>query len=87
LYEQKTPSQIEDFAKFYVKLLDEIKRNLKLLSRFDEPTNPTVLEQFQKYISQASVEPYAIKRRNSFLESAFGYYISSKTRGKIIGTG
>jgi Protein of unknown function DUF262 len=87
LNEQKMSSQIEDFAKFYVKLLGEIKDNLKLLSGFNEPTNPTVLEQFQKYISQASVEPYAIKRRHSFLEGAFEYFMSSKTRGKIIGAG
>jgi hypothetical protein len=80
-------SQIEDFAKFYVKLLGEIKDSLKLLSGFNEPTNPTVLEQFQKYISQASVEPYAIKRRHSFLEGAFEYFMSSKTRGKIVGAG
>jgi hypothetical protein len=87
LSEQKMSSQIEDFAKFYVKLLGEIKDSLKLLSGFNEPTNPTVLEQFQKYISQASVEPYAIKRRHSFLEGAFEYFMSSKTRGKIVGAG
>jgi hypothetical protein len=84
LYAQKRQSQIEDFARFYIKLLDEIKVNLKLLSKFKEPTNPVVLEGFQKYISQASVEPYAIKRRNLFLEGAFEHFMSSKTRGQII---
>ena len=68
-----------------MKLLDEIRQDLKLLSRFKKPTNPGVLEAFQKYISQASVESYAIKRRHLFLENAFGYFISSKTKGKIIG--
>jgi hypothetical protein len=68
---------------FYVKLLDEIKGNLKLLTKLKAPTNPGVLEGFQKYISQASVEPYAIKRRHLFLESAFVYFI--KTKGKIVG--
>jgi hypothetical protein len=85
LYVGKKASQIDKFAGFYVKLLDEIKDNLRLLSQFREPTNPTVLEQFQKYISQASVESYAIKRRHLFLESAFAYFLSSKTKGKIIG--
>jgi hypothetical protein len=86
LHLQKKSSQIEEFAEFYVKLLDEIRENLGLLSRFKEPTNPVVLEAFQKYISQASVESYAIKRRHLFLESAFKYFISPKTKGKIIGT-
>jgi len=85
LYVQKRLSQIDDFAKFYAKLLFEIKDNLKLLSRLKEPTNPTILEGFQKYISQASVEPYAIKRRNVFLESAFEYFNSPRTKGKIPG--
>jgi hypothetical protein len=44
------------------------------------------LEDFQKYISQASVEPYAIKRRNLFLEKAFEYYRDPRTNGKIIGS-
>jgi hypothetical protein len=86
LYVTKKQLQVEDFARFYVKLLDEIKVNLKLLSRFKEPTNPAVLEGFQKYISQASVEPYAIKRRHMFLEGAFEHFLSSKTRGQIIGS-
>lgn len=86
LYLQKKPRLIHDFAKFYVKLLDEIKNNLKLLSKFREPTNPKILEEFQKYISQASVESYAIKRRDQFLEKAFQHYLSPKTKGKIIGS-
>jgi hypothetical protein len=85
LHLQKRPSQIEEFAEFYVKLLDEIGENLRLLSRFKRPVNTKVLEDFQKYISQASVESYAIKRRHLFLEGAFTYYIGPKTRGKIIG--
>jgi hypothetical protein len=85
MHVQRKVSQMNDFAEFYVKLLAEIKDNLKLLSKYNEPTNSTVLEQFQKYISQASVESYAIKRRNSFLERAFQYYLSPKTKGHIIG--
>src|SRR5579862_5888764 len=33
----KKTSQIEEFAEFYVKLLNEIRKNLGLLSRFKEP--------------------------------------------------
>ena len=84
LHVQKRTPEMEDFARFYVKLLDEIKVNLKLLSEFEKPTNPAVLEGFQKYISQASVESYAIKRRNLFLESAFKRFTSPHTKGKII---
>jgi hypothetical protein len=84
LHVQKKTSEMEDFAKFYVKLLEEIKENLKLLSKFKEPTKPSLLEGFQKYISQASVESYAIKRRNIFLGNAFGRFCSSRTKGQII---
>jgi hypothetical protein len=86
LYMSKKTGSIPQFVKFYVALLEEIKNNLKLLSNFNRPSNPTVLEEFQKYISQASVEPYSIKRRNQFLEKAFKYYLHRKTRGKIIGS-
>jgi hypothetical protein len=40
------------------------------------------LENFQKYVLQASVEGYSVKRRHEFLEKAFDLYLSSK--GKII---
>jgi hypothetical protein len=85
LHTLKKTSQIEEFAEFYAKLLEEIRANLRLLSRFKEPTNPEVLEAFQKYISQASVESYAIKRRHLFLEGAFKHFVSPRTKGKIIG--
>ena len=85
LYLQKKSRLIPDFVKFFVALLDEIRENLRLLTQYRSPTNSTILEQFQKYISQASVEPYAITRRNLFLESAFKYYLDPKTKGKIIG--
>jgi hypothetical protein len=85
LYLQKKPPQIEEFADFYVKLLGEIGENLRLLSRFKRPVNTKILEDFQKYISQASVESYAIKRRHLFLKDAFAYFVSPKTKGKIIG--
>lgn len=86
LCQRRKKGLISDFAKFYVKLLDEVKVNLKLLSAFREPRNRTVLEQFQRHVSQASVEPFAIRGRHTFLDKAFHYYRASKTRGRIIGS-
>ena len=77
---------IPRFVEFFIALLAEIKNNLKLLRDFEKPANSTILEEFQKYISQASVEPYAIKRRDQFLERAFKHYLNPKTKGKIIGS-
>jgi hypothetical protein len=74
------------FVEFFVALLDEIKSNLKQLSDFEKPANSMILEEFQKYISQASVEPYAIRRRDQFLDKAFKYYLNPKSKGKIIGS-
>ena len=86
LYIHKEARSIPRFAKFYVALLNEIKTNQKLLSAFKEPRNPMVLEEFQKYISQASVEPYSIKRRDKFLGKAFEHYLAPRTQGTIIGS-
>jgi hypothetical protein len=86
LYVRKESRHMPQFVRFFLTLLDEIKNNLKLLSEFREPTNATILEEFQKYISQASVEPYAIKRRDQFLEKAFKHFLNPKTKGKIIGS-
>jgi len=77
---------IPDFVEFYVKLLSEIKDNLQSVSAFREPRNRTILEGFQRHISQASVEPFAIRGRSQFLERAFRYYRARGTRGKIIGS-
>ena len=59
------------FVQFYVKLLEEIGANIALLRDYEKPTNRTVLEGFQKHISQASVEPRAIRGRDQFLTRAF----------------
>ncbi len=85
LYARKESRLMPRFVEFFVTLLDQIKDNLKLLSDFEKPANTVILEEFQKYISQASVEPYAIKRRDLFLEKAFKHYLNPKTKGKIIG--
>lgn len=86
LYLSKRKSVVPKFAEFYLALLGDIKKNLRLLSNFLPPQNQTILEEFQKYISQASVEPYSVKRRHIFLEGAFKYYLDSKTKGRIIGS-
>lgn len=80
---QKKTGQISDFSKFFAALLDVTKENLNLLTKFQPPENSLVLEEFQKYVAQASVEPYAIKRRHDFLQRAFEYYRSAKSKGKI----
>jgi hypothetical protein len=84
LYLQKKTTLIPKFAKFYVELLAEIEKDLDRLAQYKSPTNRLVLEAFQKNIAQASVEPYAIKRRHEFLEKAFEYYLDEKTEGRII---
>ncbi len=87
LYVKKKTGLIQKFVKFFDKLLDDIGENLRLLANYESPTNPTILEEFQKYVSQASVEPYAIKRRDLFLGKAFEYYLRPRNKGKIIGGG
>ena len=86
LYVNRRKGFVAEFAKFYLALLNEIKENLRLLSNFVPPRNQKILEEFQKYISQASVEPYAIKRRHLFLEKAFEHYRNPRTKGKIVGS-
>jgi uncharacterized protein DUF262 len=85
LYEQERLDTVPSFVDFYTKLLGEIKNDLKLLSKYKKPTNPTILEEFQKHISQASVEPYAIESRDRFLAKAFRHFLDAKTKGEIIG--
>ena len=74
------------FASFFSEFLNEISRNMKLLSEYKKPTNSLILEEFQKYVLQASVEAYSIKRRHEFIKKAFDYYRDSKTKDKIIGS-
>lgn len=85
LYLNQQESTIKDFARFYVHLLREIKQNMKLLRKYKKPDNSLIMEEFQRYISQATVEPYAISNRDEFLKKAFSYYQDPKTKGKIIG--
>jgi len=86
LYVNKKTNLIPIFAKFLISLLGEINHNMARLSKYEKPTNSVVMEEFQKYILQASVEGYSIKRRHEFLKKAFDYYCDKKTKGKIIGS-
>jgi len=85
LHVQGRIALLPKFVQFYVKLLEEIGANIALLRDYEKPTNRTVLEGFQKHISQASVEPRAIRGRDQFLTRAFEYYLDPKTKGRIIG--
>jgi len=81
LYQNNKENEIGDFASFYEELLNEIKNNLRLINQYTPPSNPFILETFQKYIAQASVEANSIKRRHDFLEKAFEHY---QRTGEII---
>jgi hypothetical protein len=74
LYQANRTNSIPLFAKFFTELLLSIEKDMKLVSEFKKPRNPRVLENFQKYVLQASVEPYSIMRRHEFLLEAFRRY-------------
>jgi len=65
---------ISVFVEFYLKLLSAIREDMANLKKYTAPRNPVILDQFQKYILQASVEEPSIKRRHKFLSVAFDYY-------------
>lgn len=71
----------KDFANFYIDLLLEIKENMELLSNYEPPNNSYLMEEFQKYVLQASVEAYSIRRRHLFLKRNFDSYLKSKRLG------
>ena len=83
LVANKDGGGLPQFVKFYLRLLDEIERDMRLTSEYKKPHNTRVLDKFQKYVLQASVEPYSIKRRDAFLAEAFKYY---RKRGRILGS-
>jgi hypothetical protein len=74
--------ELHQFAKFYLKLLDRIREENNLINDYKAPKNSEILAGFHKYLQQASVEPYSIKRRHEFLDMAFEHF---KETGKIIG--
>lgn len=82
----KNKNLVSDFVVFFLKLLEEINTNMNLIRKYEKPKNNKLIEEFQKYILQASVEPSSIRRRNEFLKEAFNYYSNTATKGKIIGS-
>lgn len=86
LHENDKTPLVPNFVKFYVKMLNEIKANMDLLRRFKTPNNRQIMEEFQKYILQASVEQNSISRRDEFLRKAFSHYLAPKTKGEIVGS-
>jgi len=82
LFVNDKAKEISSFAKFYYDFLNEIKKNTELLSKYEKPSNSLVMEEFQRYVLQASVEGYSVKRRHNFLTKAFNFYCDSKTKGK-----
>jgi hypothetical protein len=79
---EKKENLIPQFVKFYIRLLNEIKKNMSLQRKYEKPENAKILDEFQRHILQASVEAGSIKRRHEFLKAAFDYYLKN---GKIIG--
>ncbi|HEV8601317.1 MAG TPA: DUF262 domain-containing protein [Patescibacteria group bacterium] len=84
LYGSQKLKLIPKFAEFYEKLLDKVKDNLALMRNYDPPRNKAIIDEFQKYISQASVEKYSLNNRDKFLKKAFQHYLNPKTKGQII---
>ena len=82
LYVTGNKKIIPQFVEFYLKLLNAIREEMTKLRKFEPPNNTVILDQFQKYILQASVESYSIKRRHKFLKTAFDYH--NKHSNKII---
>jgi hypothetical protein len=74
LFLEKKHKLISKFSEFFVKLLEEIKKNMDYVSNYENPKNSRILNEFQKYILQASVEASSINKRHKFLKEAFEYY-------------
>lgn len=79
----KQDEKIQKFVEFYLELLTKIEEQNELLNDLEPVKNKVILEKFQKYLQQASVEPYSIYHRHDFLTDAFEYYLKT---GKIIGS-
>lgn len=82
LYLASKTDLVTKFAKFYLKLLEKIRQNSKTLNKYDTIPNRLIMENFHKYISQASVEESSIRKRDEFLSKAFDHYLKTE---EIIG--
>jgi len=85
LYLRERAPLMTQFAAFYTKLLEEIRRNMEFIKRYQSAENAEVMEEFQKYILQASVEPSSIRRRDRFLGRAFEYFMNPASKGGLLG--
>ena len=74
-------NDVSKFVQFYLRLIREIKNQMKLLRDFKAPTNKAVLDYFHKYVLQASVEKPSVTKRHEFLLKSFGKY---KKTGEVI---
>ncbi len=81
IIEKKAGKNLKEFPLFYLKLLDEMSTQGGYIKNYKEPTNATLLANFQRYLQQASAEDYSIERRHNFLGKAFSHYLRS---GKIL---
>ena len=86
LVQKGQAKRLATFARFYAKLLDGIRDDLSRIRNYEAPLNSVLMDQFQKYITQASVEAYSIRRRHDFIDKAFKYYLAPKTKGKLLGS-
>ncbi len=86
LYNNDQEDLVPAFAKFYQLLLSKINEDLtRLAKNYERPKHPRLLEDFQKYISQASVEPYAIGLRHRFLKEGLRVLPQAQNKGPVSG--
>lgn len=75
-------NSLKVFPVFYIKLLEEMEQQSKLINKYQIPNKKILLDRFQRNLQQASSEGYSIEARHKFLGEAFAYYIRTK---EIIG--
>ena len=76
LIDENRQSVIQEFINFLKVFLDKLKEQVQKGINMDREYQE--LLKFQTYISQAAVEPYAIKNREKLLEEYFNYWLKHK---------
>ena len=76
LLDQGNEKEIEEFVKFFVKLIRTLKWQIPKSVHMDAAYH--YLLDFQTYVTQAAGERYAIQNRHDFLNRAFYYYKKNK---------
>jgi len=84
LYTKKKVSQVSEFAKFFVALLDEIKRNLTLLAKYQNPENTTVLEGFRSIFRKPQSNHTLSRDGINFLKKPFSTIVRPKAKAKSL---